>query len=154
MPPSCLHSCLKQWILTNQQKLNFNEDVTEPVLKHNNNSPVVTNGAFELSHFLELIKCHSWILTILSKICSVPREALFQRLGPSAYETCLWFLPSDKSTSLPEGASWALTSQFICSSMHFLHRFEFMHCRFLLLFSGMHLYSLLLILTLTELERA
>lgn len=33
---SCLPCCLKQWILTNKQMLNVNENVQEPEAAYNN----------------------------------------------------------------------------------------------------------------------
>lgn len=51
---SCLPHCLKQWILTNQQKLNVNENVPEPVAEYNTNLLIVTNFTFKLAHFMLL----------------------------------------------------------------------------------------------------
>lgn len=47
---SYLLCCLKQWILTNQQKLNVNENVQEPVAKYNTNSLIVTY--VKMVHFM------------------------------------------------------------------------------------------------------
>lgn len=45
---SCLPCCLKQWILTNQQKLNVNEKV--PVAEYNTNSLLIVTCC--MSHFM------------------------------------------------------------------------------------------------------
>lgn len=67
---SSLPCCLKQWILTNQQKLNVNENVPEPVAEYNTNLLIVTYVAFKDGPFYapEITKCLHQIVTLLSKI--------------------------------------------------------------------------------------
>lgn len=147
---SSLPCCLKQWILTNHQKLNVNENVPEPVAEYNTNLLIVTYVAFKDGPFYapEIIKCLHQIVTIFSNI-SFQKVLVKQTLRPSWDELPASLINQPHLSRRLLG----LDIPVYLLQCAFLHRFKFMHCWLLFRFSSTHLYSPILIMTLKEFER-
>lgn len=143
---SCSPCCLKQWILTNQQSWMLMRMCQSPWL-----FPILTCSLSMMSHLRWLILC--------SRDREMPSECS-DRISQTLSFNIFPFRSLEKSrhsiwntfmrwySCLTFGvASWALTSQFICCSVHFCidlnscitdYSSYFLTCIFILPSSGWH----------------
>lgn len=80
-----LPCCIKQWILTNQQKLNVNENVPLPVAEYKTNFFIVTCVTFNM---VRRSSNPSITSTIFLTYYVFPPTRVQHGMRPSAFKTC------------------------------------------------------------------